>query len=326
MSHHYSGPDFGFPHGDARLDLTDLYAFPKPGDATKSILIMNVHPSASYNPPGPTPADPFSTEALYEFKIDTDRDAVADLTYQVQFSAAAGGAQIAALRRVESAQATPNGGQVIVDAAPVSMARPARITEAGEHRFFAGWRSEPFFFDANGAMNHLRFTGDDFFADKDVCSIVLELPNAALGRNKLGLWARTLDRASGGWVQADRGGRPAQAIFLTGDELEAYLAAEPADDAQFIPVFAHSLEHAAGYAPEEATRVARALLPDILIYDSKVAASYPENGRTLTDDVVDVFLSVLTNGKVTGDNVGHHHDLLTEFPYLGPPHKNDSGS
>jgi hypothetical protein len=31
MSHHYSGPDFGFPHGDARLDFTDLYAFPKAG-------------------------------------------------------------------------------------------------------------------------------------------------------------------------------------------------------------------------------------------------------------------------------------------------------
>ena len=58
MSHHYSGPDFGFPHGDARLDLTDLYAFPKPGDAGKSILIMNVHPSASVNPPGFTVAEP----------------------------------------------------------------------------------------------------------------------------------------------------------------------------------------------------------------------------------------------------------------------------
>jgi hypothetical protein len=45
MSHHYSGPNFEFPHGDARLDLTDLYAFPKPGDAGKSILIMDVHPS-----------------------------------------------------------------------------------------------------------------------------------------------------------------------------------------------------------------------------------------------------------------------------------------
>jgi hypothetical protein len=56
MSHHYSGPDFGFPHGDAGLDLTDLYAFPKPGDGSKSILIMNVHPSAVVDPPGPTSA------------------------------------------------------------------------------------------------------------------------------------------------------------------------------------------------------------------------------------------------------------------------------
>ena len=34
MSHHASGPDFGFPRGDARLDMTDLYAFPKPGDGS----------------------------------------------------------------------------------------------------------------------------------------------------------------------------------------------------------------------------------------------------------------------------------------------------
>ena len=29
MSHHYSGPDFGFPLGNAQLDFTDLYAFPQ---------------------------------------------------------------------------------------------------------------------------------------------------------------------------------------------------------------------------------------------------------------------------------------------------------
>ena len=75
MSHHYSGPDYGFPHGDARLDLTDLYAFPKPGDIGKSILIMNVHPSAGVNPAGPTTDEPFATEAVYELKIDTDGDA-----------------------------------------------------------------------------------------------------------------------------------------------------------------------------------------------------------------------------------------------------------
>lgn len=101
MSHHYSGPNFGFPRGDARLDFTDLYAFPKPGDAGKSILIMNAHPSAVLNPPGPTTAEPFSPEALYELKIDTNGDAVADITYRVRFSSSKGGTQTATLRRVE---------------------------------------------------------------------------------------------------------------------------------------------------------------------------------------------------------------------------------
>jgi hypothetical protein len=36
MSHHYSYPDSGFPLGDARLDLTDLYSFPSRGGIGKS--------------------------------------------------------------------------------------------------------------------------------------------------------------------------------------------------------------------------------------------------------------------------------------------------
>src|ERR1700731_1452839 len=125
MSHHYSGPDFGFPHGDAPLDLTDLYAFPKPGEADKSILIMNVHPSAVANPPGPTTREPFAPTALYELKIDTDGDAVADIAYRVRFSSSEDGTQTATLRRVEGAEAagTGEGGQVIIDAAPVSIGR-----------------------------------------------------------------------------------------------------------------------------------------------------------------------------------------------------------
>ena len=101
MSHHYSGPDFSFPQGDARLDFTDLYAFPKPGDVGNSILIMNVHPSAGENPPGPTTTEPFAPEALYELKIDTDGDAVADIVYRVRFSAFEGGAQTAILHRID---------------------------------------------------------------------------------------------------------------------------------------------------------------------------------------------------------------------------------
>jgi hypothetical protein len=322
MSHHYSGPDFGFPHADARLDLTDLYAFPKPGDAGKSILIMDVHPSSSFNPPQPTTAEPFATEALYELKIDTNGDAVAEIAYRVRFSSSKNGAQTATLRRVEGAQAagTGDGGQPIVEGAPVSTGREARVTQVGDYCFFAGWRSDPFFFDVRGALNNLQFTGNDYFADEDVCSIVLEVPNAALGPKAVGLWARTLDGAGGRWVQADRGARPAQAVFLTGEEISAYSAGEPADDARFVAGFAHSLEHMGGYSPEEARRVAATLLPDLLRYDPTLPASFPKNGRTLTDDVQDAFLPILTNGKVTQDGVGPHHDLLAEYPYLGPPH------
>jgi Domain of unknown function (DUF4331) len=323
MSHHYSGPDFGFPHGDARLDFTDLFAFPKPGGVDKSILIMNVHPSASVNAHEPTTAEPFAPEALYELKIDTDGDAVANIAYRVRFSTSEDGTQTATLRRVEGALAagTDDSGQAIVEQGAVSTGWEARVTNAGDYRFFAGWRSDPFFFDMQGALNNLQFTGDDFFADKDICSIVLEVPNYDLAPKRVGLWARTLDGASGKWVQADRGARPQQAVFLPGAQRDAYLAGEPADDARFIAAFAHSLEHAGDYTPEEAKRVAETLLPDILSFDPKRPASFPDNGRRITDDVVDVFLPILTNGKVTGDKVGPHTDLLAGFPYVGPPHK-----
>ncbi|HWZ70435.1 MAG TPA: DUF4331 family protein [Casimicrobiaceae bacterium] len=323
MSHHYSGPDFGFPRGDARLDFTDLYAFPKPGDGSKSIFIMNVHPSASQNPPGPTTAEPFAPEALYELKIDTDGDAVANIAYRVRFSYSEGEAQTATLRRVEGAQAaaTGDGGLAIVEGAPVSTGPVARVTEAGDYRFFAGWRSDPFFCDVEGAKNNLQFTGDDFFADKNVCSIVLEVPNSALGAGEIRLWARTLAPGDGGgWIQAERGARPAQAVILVDEERDNYLAGQPADDARFVRGFAHALEHTGGYSPAQAESVARTLLPDLLPYHPAHPASFPHNGRTLTDDAFDSFICVMTNGKVTEDKVGPHPDLLTEFPYVGPPH------
>jgi hypothetical protein len=325
MSHHYSGPDFAFPNGDARLDFCDLYAFPKPGDTSKSILIMDVHPSVSVNPEGPTSGEPFAPEAIYELKIDTDGDAVADIAYRVRFSPSENGGQTATVRRVEGADAAGmgEGGEAIIEGAPVSTGPEAQVTEAGEYRFFAGWRSDPFFFDVLGAGNDLQFTGDDFFADKDVCSIVLEVANRELGDDEVGLWHRTLIPADdAGWAQVERGARTQQVVFLVpNEEKEAYVGGEPADDARFVDGIAHVLEHTGGYAPEEAKRVAQTRLPDILTYDHRRPVSYPDNGRLLTDDVVDPFLAILTNGKVTEDKVGPHDDFLPEFPYLGPPHK-----
>jgi uncharacterized protein DUF4331 len=326
MTHHYSGPNFVFPHGDARVDLCDLFAFPKPGNPNKSILIMDVHPSFGVNPPGPTTTEPFAPGAIYELKIDTDGDAIANIAFRVQFWQSQNGAQSATVRRVEGADAagTGEGGEVIVQGAPVSTGREAQVTEAGEYRFFAGWRSDPFFFDAQGLLNNMQFTGSDFFADKDVCGIVLEVPNRDLGSTtKVGLWHRTLVPTNGqGWVQVDRGARTQQVTILCpNEEKEAYLSGEPANDSRFLDSFAHVLEHSGGYAPEEAKGVAGTMLPDILPYDYTRPVAYPRNGRRLTDDVVDHFFAILTNGKVTEDRVGPHADLLPDFPYLGTPHR-----
>jgi hypothetical protein len=303
--------------------MTDLYAFAKPGDPAKTIIILNVHPSFRLDSPELTTKEPFAPGALYEIKIDTNGDAVADICYGVQFASSEDGGQTATLRCNRGLRAVGfcDDGELLVEAGPVSLKRETLVTKSGDYCFFFGWRSDPFFFDVKGNFNHMQFTGDDFFKDKNVCSIVIELPNSEFGKNALGLWARTVDKAAEGWIQADRGGRPLQAVFLPGEQKEAYLSGEPVDDHRFIGVFAHELEHSGGYTQKEAMSVARQLLPDILSYDPRRAVRFPENGRSLTDDVADVFFSIYANRNVT-DKVGPHRDLLDQFPYLGPPHPN----
>jgi hypothetical protein len=321
MSHHYSGPNFTFPGGDPRYDFADLFAFPQPEDASKSILIMDVHPSMAVDPAGPTTSEPFAQEALYEIRIDSNGDNIADITFQTRFRRS-GETMTATVRRLEGTGATTadDAGHVVIHDAPISMGADARVIEEGNYRFFAGWRSDPFFFD-EGALNHFQWVGHDVFGDTDICSIVLEVPNSALGALEVRIWARVLvQQDDGRWVQTDRGARASQTPFLTGDQNEAYRLAEPASDARFIPALAHSIEHLGGLTSDEAVRAASTLLPDFLRYDPTRPVRYPENGRKLTDDAADAFVTTVTNGKITGDGIGPHTDLLDSFPYLGPPH------
>ena len=213
MSNHFSGPDFGFPNGDARLDICDMYAFPNPTIPDKSILIMTVHPSVGFNPPGPTLADGFSYDAIYEFNIDTDGDTVANIAYRVRFSPLADSAQTAIVYRAEAPDlAARDGEAIITGAAVVAADAEVQIAEAGEYRLFAGRRSDPFFGDVAGAMNGGQFTGSDTMADWDVDAIVLEVPNHALGpAPRVGIWATVRIPVPGedsGWIQVDRFGRP----------------------------------------------------------------------------------------------------------------------
>ncbi|MFI6297598.1 DUF4331 family protein [Nonomuraea sp. NPDC050790] len=38
------------------------------------------------------------------------------------------------------------------------------------------------------------------------------------------------------------------------------------------------------------------------------------------DDVTDLRLRMISNGRIRGDGIGPHADLLPGFPYTGPPH------
>jgi hypothetical protein len=318
MAHHVSGLGISPTSMDARSHITDLYAFQKPGDPHKTILILDI------NPHSPMTADAVDPESVYEIGVDTDADAVTDIAFRVRFSPVVNESQTASVQLAtgRDAAAHVDAGETIIQHAPVTFGTEPQVATSGDFRFFAGLRSDPFFADLEGAGNNFQWTGNDFFADKNVFGIVLEVPNSALGpKPQVGIWARVLVPHDGRLVQGDRAGRPAiDATFnQSEDDKRTWNQQEPSKDRElFLDKFAHVFEHA-GYPSDQATALAGDLLPDLLTYDSSSAAGYP-NGRKLTDDVINMGIALLTNGAVPHDGLRPHADLRSDFPYLGSPH------
>jgi hypothetical protein len=336
MADHLDDPGLTSPAMDARVDITDHYAFQKPGDPDRTILILNVNPLA------PTHADAFRHDAVYETLVDTNGDAMPDLSFRYRFTPKENGHQHARVSRA----VIPHGQELedghihpewekenLVEDAPVSFDSKAIITKGrGGVQFFAGFRSDPFFFDLLGFLNGLKFTGSDFFVDKNVFGIALDLPNELLGANpNVGLWVRTLVpmlMQPDHLTQVDQMGRPAiNTVFNHGSDKSSFNGVQPADQRTaltgsgqtFLQLFTSELETLGGYNATQALAIAKILLPDILAYDYSSSAGFL-NGRRLQDDVIDIELNLVTNGKVAGDGVGPHTDYLSQFPYLGHPH------
>lgn len=315
MADHLDAPNLMPPGGDLRIDITDVYAFQKPGDSTKSILMMNVNPLAR--------AASFREDAVYELKVDTNGDALAEVAFKVKFRPFSEGSQTATVRRAEGGVARGRDltGETIFDNAPASFGTTPAVAESGPYKFFAGLRSDPFFFDLLGFLNNFQFTGSDFFASANVFGIVLEVPNSALGPNpNIGVWSRTLIPENGDMQQVDRMGRPAiNTVFMKSKDKLRFNMANPNEDrARFTDSVVGVLEHF-GYTETEALNLAAILLPDILTYSYNSSDGFL-NGRRLTDDVIDIELGLVSKGAVTTDGVAAHTDLLNTFPYLGTPH------
>lgn len=193
----------------------------------------------------------------------------------------------------------------------------------------------------------------DFTAGYNVNAIVVRAPRAFLqGRST----ATTFDvwtTITVGGKQVERLARPAinEGLIWTNDFLAALNSVGPDFEADALagkqpaagiagPIVAEAKKTLMAFGNDNAraNTLLGAFLPDVMRIDTTGASGYgnalnakgsPIRGRMITDDVIDITLSVVTNGAVKGDNVSYagpnaggtgHKALLNDFPYLAVPH------
>jgi hypothetical protein len=161
-SDHLDGPR---PTADPQADITDVFAFTSPEDPSKVVLAMALTPYASST-------STFSGEVDYAFRVQLV-DAIQPL--------ALGGVPLDVVCELTGDAATPTmtctGPQGSTGSAVVGATTGA---PGGSIRVFAGLRSDPAFFDRQGALTTVQsgrasFTGTNAFAGANVLAIVVEL-------------------------------------------------------------------------------------------------------------------------------------------------------
>jgi len=333
VSNHFTGLSLGPPLGDQRLDLCDLYAFQSPADPGRTVLILNANPNA----------DALHPDAIYRLAVDNDGDLRNDIAFSYVFSEPVNGTQTVDvyLATGDEARSPEAVGEKIFSAVPVSFGSEPTIARSADITFFAGARSDAFFFDFDGIKNlfdtsgkrnftepHIGgpspWTGVDSNTEANVFSTVIELPTERLGANPgIRIWGRCSLRVDGELQHVDRAGHPSVSSFFNTDDTKLeYNASEPVNDrSRWLDQFVHLMGHTGNYTREEAiAEIDReGTLPDMLSFDPSKPAQYP-NGRVFTDDVINYRLAFLSKGDIPPTGLSPHTDTLDEFPYLGPPH------
>jgi hypothetical protein len=103
------------------------------------VLILNANPTA----------DALHPDAIYRLNIDNDGDCLTDIGISYVFSTPQNGRQTANVfvaKGMEARSVEAVGTKTITDA-EVSFGAKPNIVTSGAHTFFAGRRSDAFFFD-----------------------------------------------------------------------------------------------------------------------------------------------------------------------------------
>jgi hypothetical protein len=338
MSHHFDTPT---ALEDPRINVCDFYLFG--GHPGTTVMAMTVNPDAGLSAP-----DTFREEGLYAFRFDLNNDAREELTFKVRFGAVAhgDGDDHRHLQTFEVRRATGEAPLRGTEGDIIATGRTGEVSRTGTGVMaFAGLAPDLFAGDAvalgafrNALFKDGKFNPDafqnrkNFFAKRNVTAIVLEIPNQLIGRGSVRGWATASLYGHAPEVQVSRWGLPLITNFFMPDPemKEQFNRATPADDQQrfiaHIGQLAEKLTMLAGSAasPAEYGRQLTArLFPTTLPYELGTPAAFGFagfNGRALTDDVMDVILTLATNTAL-GDGVVPDKDRTRdEFPYFGEPY------
>src|SRR5688572_30839459 len=202
-----------------RFDINDVYAFPAPGDPSRTVLALS---TSSPLTPAQTPSAAFGTkdQELYQIKIDNTGDAREDLVFQITFTGKSGRQKVTlrgpAIPNSVGTMNTLVGGKQI-------KGYTNTVIQSGDVKLFAGPRDDPFFIDleaffrilpdrkpeagplstiTQGPLTFRAAAGPnpaiDYLRGFNDLAIVIELPTSAIANpatnGRFGVWATTSRR------------------------------------------------------------------------------------------------------------------------------------
>ena len=180
-------------------------------------------------------ADALHPGAIYRLNIDNDGDLLTNVALSYVFSKPQNGKQtfnVFLAKGAESRSAEAIGKKIVADA-EVSFGPKPNLVKAGDYTFFAGSRSDAFFFDFDGIKNlfdirgkrnftepHLSgkspWTGVDSNTEANVFSTVVELPTSELApKPEVHIWGRCSVRQDGKLIHVDPRAIRVSAAFST---------------------------------------------------------------------------------------------------------------
>jgi hypothetical protein len=184
---------------DAAADINDVFAFQSPSNANNVVFALTVSPFIT---PAAAATTYFDPAVLYQFKIDTNGDAIEDDVIQITFSGTGAGQTFTVRGPATPAVAGVSGQQILaigtVVTGTISTSATPNVATGGGISAFAGVRDDPFFFDLDqfkkiiaGTATGFTNPGTDTFKGFNTLAIVVEVPRALFSTSSLGVWATT---------------------------------------------------------------------------------------------------------------------------------------